>query len=429
MLRAIALICAVFGGFTSFGQSSDSLVTPLSVPDSTQVTTPVGTDLDSAGLWALDQRLAAFDSAHALYAMATFKAVDTVHPLPLTDSIFEHYMRDLDARTPFEMSYNPIVRKYLERYLKYGTQRLSRMMAHGEYYFPMFEEHLDKYNMPLELKYLAIVESALNPKARSYVGATGLWQFMYSTGKIYDLKVNSYVDDRNDPLKSTEAACQYMLKMYDVFEDWNLVLAAYNSGPGNVRKAIRRSGGKTSYWEIRPYLPRETSAYVPLFIAATYAMEYGHLYGIGPAEVPAYYEHTDTVRITKQIHFKQLEERLQVDGSTLEFLNPQYRYKIVPVVSGQDYFITLPKAKAEVFRVQQDSIYAIADAYFQERASSMPDFTQMNERTVHRVKSGETLGHIAGKYGVGVSEVKRWNGLKSDMIRVGQRIVVYPRRL
>ena len=429
MLRTIALICAVFGGFTSFGQSSDSLVTPLSVPDSTQVTTPVGTDLDSAGLWALDQRLAAFDSAHALYAMATFKAVDTVHPLPLTDSIFEHYMHDLDARTPFEMSYNPIVRKYLERYLKYGTQRLSRMMAHGEYYFPMFEEHLDKYNMPLELKYLAIVESALNPKARSYVGATGLWQFMYSTGKIYDLKVNSYVDDRNDPLKSTEAACQYMLKMYDVFEDWNLVLAAYNSGPGNVRKAIRRSGGKTSYWEIRPYLPRETSAYVPLFIAATYAMEYGHLYGIGPAEVPAYYEHTDTVRITKQIHFKQLEERLQVDGSTLEFLNPQYRYKIVPVVSGQDYFITLPKAKAEVFRVQQDSIYAIADAYFQERASSMPDFTQMNERTVHRVKSGETLGHIAGKYGVGVSEVKRWNGLKSDMIRVGQRIVVYPRRL
>ena len=429
MLRTIALICAVFGGFTSFGQSSDSLVTPLSVPDSTQVTTPLGTDLDSAGLWALDQRLAAFDSAHAHYAMATFKAVDTVHPLPLTDSIFEHYMRDLDARTPFEMSYNPIVRKYLERYLKYGTQRLSRMMAHGEYYFPMFEEHLDKYNMPLELKYLAIVESALNPKARSYVGATGLWQFMYSTGKIYDLKVNSYVDDRNDPLKSTEAACQYMLKMYDVFEDWNLVLAAYNSGPGNVRKAIRRSGGKTSYWEIRPYLPRETSAYVPLFIAATYAMEYGHLYGIGPAEVPAYYEHTDTVRITKQIHFKQLEERLQVDGSTLEFLNPQYRYKIVPVVSGQDYFITLPKAKAEVFRVQQDSIYAIADAYFQERASSMPDFTQMNERTVHRVKSGETLGHIAGKYGVGVSEVKRWNGLKSDMIRVGQRIVVYPRRL
>jgi membrane-bound lytic murein transglycosylase D len=252
---------------------------------------------------------------------------------------------------------------------------------------------------------------------------------MYGTGKLYDLKVNSYVDDRNDPLKSTEAACQYMLKMYDVFEDWNLVLAAYNSGPGNVRKAIRRSGGKTSYWEIRPFLPRETSAYVPLFIAATYAMEYGHLYGIGPADIPVYYMETDTVRITQQIHFKQIQDELGVDEALMEFLNPQYKYKIVPVVKGQDYFLSLPKDADNHFRIGQDSIYKIAEGYFESRASSMPDFTQMNERTVHRVKSGETLGHIAGKYGVRVSEIKRWNGLKSDMIRVGQRIVVYPRRL
>ena len=216
------------------------------------------TDLDSAALHALDERLARLDSEHLMFAYHSLPAVDTITPLPLTDSVFEYYMAALDARTPFEMAYNPVVKRYLERYLKYGTARLSRMMAHGQYYFPMFEEHLDKYDMPLEIKYLAVVESALNPKARSYVGATGLWQFMYGTGKLYDLKVNSYVDDRNDPLKSTEAACQYMLKMYDVFEDWNLVLAAYNSGPGNVRKAIRRSGGKTSYWEIRPFLPRET---------------------------------------------------------------------------------------------------------------------------------------------------------------------------
>jgi membrane-bound lytic murein transglycosylase D len=327
------------------------------------------------------------------------------------------------------MAYNPVVKRYLERYLKYGTARLSRMMAHGQYYFPMFEEHLDKYDMPLEIKYLAVVESALNPKARSYVGATGLWQFMYGTGKLYDLKVNSYVDDRNDPLKSTEAACQYMLKMYDVFEDWNLVLAAYNSGPGNVRKAIRRSGGKTSYWEIRPFLPRETSAYVPLFIAATYAMEYGHLYGIGPADIQVYYMETDTVRITKQVHFKQVQEELGVDEALMEFLNPQYKYKIVPVISGQNYFLSLPKSAANHFRMNQDSIYKIADAYFEARASNMPDLTQMNERTIHRVKSGETLGHIAGKYGVRVSEIKRWNGLRSDMIQIGQRIVVYPRKL
>jgi membrane-bound lytic murein transglycosylase D len=430
MTKTIAVLLALTSLFTVSGQSSDSLSTLVTASDSTLLLeAKPQSDLDSTSLWALDQRLAAFDSLHLMSASATYRVVDTLHPLALTDSIFDHYMRDLDARTPFEMAYNPVVKRYLERYLKYGTKRLSCMMAHGEYYFPMFEEHLDKYNMPLELKYLAIVESALNPKARSYVGATGLWQFMYSTGKMYDLKVNSYVDDRNDPLKSTEAACQYMLKMYDVFEDWNLVLAAYNSGPGNVRKAIRRSGGKRSYWEIRPFLPRETSAYVPLFIAATYAMEYGHLYGVGPAEIPAYYEATDTVRITEQLHFQQLEQQLGVSTNTLEFLNPQYRYKIVPVVSGQDYYITLPKADAETFRTTRDSVYSIAAAYFQERESSMPDFTQMNERTVHRVKNGETLGHIAGKYGVGVSEVKRWNGLKSDMIRVGQRIVVYPKRL
>lgn len=385
--------------------------------------------LDSTALWALDQRLARLDSAHLWFTAAQIPAADTLNALPLSDSIFEYYMAELDARTPFEMTYNPVVKAYLERYLKHGKSRLSRMMAHGAYYFPMFEEHLDKYDMPLEIKYLAVVESALNPKARSYVGATGLWQFMYGTGKLFDLKVNSYVDDRNDPYKSTEAACQYMLKMYETFEDWNLVLAAYNSGPGNVRKAIRRSGGKTSYWEIRPYLPRETSAYVPLFIAASYAMEYGHLHGIGPADIPAYYLETDTVHIKEQLHFKQVEQQLGVDEALLEFLNPQYRYKIVPVVKGQTYHLALPKQAAMAFREQSDSLYQIAGTYFEERASTMPDFTQMNERTVHRVKSGDTLGHIASKYGVRVSDIKRWNGLTSDMINIGQKIVVYPKRL
>ncbi len=424
-MRTFSLVFAGLLAFSAFGQET-GVDSSAVVADSVQVPT---TDLDSAALHALDERLARLDSEHLMFAFYSLPEVDTISPLPLSDSVFKYYMAELDARTPFEMAYNPVVKRYLERYLKYGTARLSRMMAHGQYYFPMFEEHLDKYDMPLEIKYLAVVESALNPKARSYVGATGLWQFMYGTGKLYDLKVNSYVDDRNDPLKSTEAACQYMLKMYDVFEDWNLVLAAYNSGPGNVRKAIRRSGGKTSYWEIRPFLPRETSAYVPLFIAATYAMEYGHLYGIGPADIPVYYMETDTVRITQQVHFKQIQDELGVDEALMEFLNPQYKYKIVPVVKGQDYFLSLPKDAANHFRIGQDSIYKVAEGYFESRASSMPDFTQMNERTVHRVKSGETLGHIAGKYGVGVSEIKRWNGLKSDMIRVGQRIVVYPRRL
>ncbi len=385
--------------------------------------------MDQAAMEALDARLAALDSQHLMYTMAQVPVADTTTTLALEDSVFAFYMAELDARTPFEMVFNPTVKRYLERYLKNGTARLSRMMAHGQYYFPMFEERLAKYDMPLELKYLAVVESALNPKAKSYVGATGLWQFMFGTGKIYGLKVNSYVDDRNDPLKSTDAACQYMLKLYEIFDDWNLALAAYNSGPGNVNKAIRRSGGKTSYWEIRPFLPRETSAYVPLFIAASYAFEYGPIHGIGPAEIPAYYIETDTVRITQQIHFKQLEEGLGVDAGLMEFLNPQYRYNIVPVVDGQQYFLTLPAASAMAFRMKQDTLYSVADAYFEACASTIPELTQMNEPTTHRVLSGETLGHIANKYGVRVSEIKRWNGLSGDMIRIGQRLVVYPRRI
>ena len=422
-MRTPLVLLAALVALPSFGQDSLSVVS-----DSTSGAVSSAT-LSELELAQLDERLAQLDSAHLLFTTAAIPAPDTTNALPLSDSIFKYYMAELDARTPFEMTYNPVVKRYIERYLRPGNARLSRMMAHGQYYFPMFEEHLAKYNMPLEIKYLAVVESALNPKARSYVGATGLWQFMYGTGKLYGLKVNSYVDDRNDPLKSTEAACQYMLKMYDVFEDWNLVLAAYNSGPGNVRKAIRRSGGKTSYWEIRPYLPRETSAYVPLFIAASYAMEFGHMHGAVAADIPAYYLTTDTVSITQQLHFKQIQEELGVDEALMEFLNPQYKYKIVPVVQGQQYTLSLPKEAADRFRSNQDSIYSIAAAYFESRASNMPAFTQMNERTTHRVKSGETLGHIAGKYGVRVSEIKRWNGLKSDVIRVGQRIVVYPRRL
>jgi len=422
-MRTLLVLLAALVALPSFGQDSLSVVS-----DSTSGAVSSAT-LSELELAQLDERLAQLDSAHLLFTTAAIPAPDTTNALPLSDSIFKYYMAELDARTPFEMTYNPVVKRYIERYLRPDNARLSRMMAHGQYYFPMFEEHLVKYNMPLEIKYLAVVESALNPKARSYVGATGLWQFMYGTGKLYGLKVNSYVDDRNDPLKSTEAACQYMLKMYDVFEDWNLVLAAYNSGPGNVRKAIRRSGGKTSYWEIRPYLPRETSAYVPLFIAASYAMEFGHMHGAVAADIPAYYLTTDTVSITQQLHFKQIQEELGVDEALMEFLNPQYKYKIVPVVQGQQYTLSLPKEAADRFRSNQDSIYSIAAAYFESRASNMPAFTQMNERTTHRVKSGETLGHIAGKYGVRVSEIKRWNGLKSDVIRVGQRIVVYPRRL
>lgn len=412
--------------FPIAGQAQDSLAT---TPQPITLDGAAGLPWDSIALAQLDARLNAFDSTHLYYYLASVNRVDSGQLVPRTDSVYKHYMAQLDARTPFEMSYNPVVKRYLDRYLVHGQSRLSRMMAHGQYYFPMFEQVLDKYDMPLELKYLAVVESALNPKAKSYVGATGLWQFMYGTGKIYGLEVNSYVDDRNDPYKSTEAACAFMMELYKMFGDWNSVLAAYNSGPGNVRKAIRRSGGKTSYWEIRPFLPRETAAYVPLFIAASYAMEYGHLYGIEAADIPAYYAETDTLIVKQQLHFVQVQEMLGVDENTLAFLNPQYRYNIIPHVENKTYYLVLPVRAKEQFVAMSDSVYSEAADYFAARASNMPEFVEMNQRTTHRVKSGETLGGIANKYGVKVSQLKRWNGLKSDMIRIDQKLVVYPRRL
>ena len=202
------------------------------------------------------------------------------------DSIYDHRLQELDALSPMQLDYNPVVRSFIDLYSKRRREQVGRMLGLANYYFPLFEQALDKYDMPLELKYLAVVESALNPTARSRVGAAGLWQFMYATGKMNGLTVNSYVDERHDPLKATEAACKYLTTLYNIFDDWNLALAAYNSGPGNVNKAIRRSGGKTNYWEIRPFLPRETAGYVPAFIAVNYIMNYHEehlLFNLQPA--------------------------------------------------------------------------------------------------------------------------------------------------
>tara|TARA_R110002094_G_scaffold120734_2_gene115582 strand:+ start:1745 stop:2695 length:951 start_codon:yes stop_codon:yes gene_type:complete len=217
------------------------------------------------------------------------------------DSIYKQRIALLDGQTPLALDYNVYVKNYITVYTKKRREQVSRMLGLANFYFPMFEEALDKYDIPLELKYLAIVESALNPVARSRVGATGLWQFMYATGKLNDLNVSSYIDERSDPLKSTEAACKYLSQLYRIFGDWNLVLAAYNSGPGNVSKAIRRSGGRTNYWEIRPYLPRETAGYVPAFIAVNYIMNHSSDHFIYPKEIKDSYFNTDTISVKEQI--------------------------------------------------------------------------------------------------------------------------------
>ncbi len=345
------------------------------------------------------------------------------------DSVYQQRLADLDALSPLALDFNNYVKAYIDVYGKKRREQVSRMLGLSQYYFPMFEEALDRHNMPLELKYLAIVESALNPKARSRVGATGLWQFMYATGKMNGLQVSSYVDERSDPLQATEAACQYLQKLYSIFGDWNLALAAYNSGPGNVNKAIRRSGGKRDYWEIRPYLPRETAGYVPAFIAVNYIMNHAADHAIYPTELKLSYFQTDTISIREKISFAQISNLINVSEEELEFLNPSYRYKVIPKRADDPYKLVLPSQKAGLFTLHEDSIYVLALADFEQNAEEQPEETSVPEKTYHTVRRGESLGVIAERYGVGVSSLKRWNGMRGTTIRPGQRLAVYPKKM
>lgn len=345
----------------------------------------------------------------------------------VVDSVIMARLADLDKQTPLSLDYNEHVARFIDVYANNRRQQVARMMGLAELYFPLFEEVLDKYDMPLELKYLAIVESALNPKAKSRVGATGLWQFMYSTGKIYGLEVSSYVDERSDPVASTEAAAQFMTKLYESFGDWNLVLAAYNSGPGNVSKAIRRSGGKRTYWEIRPWLPRETRGYVPAFIAANYIMNYAEEHGIYPQEAIISRYDVDTIVLKRLMTFDQLSLLLRVPKSDLELLNPQYKLGIIPIVKDKSYALTLPREKVGLFVTNEDSLYRYAEVAMP--GLSLPEYVEMNDRIRYRVKSGDYLGRIAIKYGCSVRDIQRWNHLSGTNIRVGQYLTVYARNV
>ena len=353
--------------------------------------------------------------------------------LPFTpDSLFTSKLKtrldSLHHNSPFNIAYNPVLERVIKTYLKNRPKHLANLMTKAKYYFPLFEEQLDKYDIPLEMKYLAIVESALKPNARSGVGAKGLWQFMYSTGKQFDLKVSSYVDERADPLKSTEAACKYLSSLYNTFDDWDLALAAYNSGPGNVTKAIRRSGGYKNYWNIRPYLPRETQGYVPAFYATMYIFEYAKEHQLHPSSFSTTYFETDTVRVKRQLTFDQINKVLDTDNTLLWKLNPHYKLGIIPHIKGRHYALRLPHDLIGVFVSNEDSIYAYAKADDAAREKPLPKYFELNNRIRYKVKNGDYLGIIADRHGVSVSKLKQWNGLKSSNISIGQRLTIYPRR-
>lgn len=342
------------------------------------------------------------------------------------DSVYINRLYSLP--TKMELAFNPVVRDYIEMYAGRRRNQVSYMLGEGKYYFPLFEEALDKEGIPLELKYLPVIESALNPIARSRVGATGLWQFMAGTGKMYDLEINSLVDERRDPHKSTQAAARYLKDLYGIYGDWNLVIAAYNCGPGNVNKAIRRSGGQTDYWAIYPYLPKETRGYVPAFIAATYIMNYHDEHNICPAECknPA---SIDSLMIDKTIHFQQIADNLNVSVEDLRQFNPQFKSDIIPG-DYKGYSLNLPIDKLSLFLDKRSDIYTYkADQYLTHRKIAGVDVVGGNRAAsnavTYRVKRGDTLARLASRYGVTSNQIKQWNGLSSNKLSVGRRLKIY----
>ncbi len=354
--------------------------------------------------------------------------------IPLHDSLwssetFKARLEVLDQKTPFHITYNSSLEQIVRNYLKNRRAQLERLMGLSHYYFPMFEEVFAQYGLPLEMKYLAIVESALVPTATSRVGARGLWQFMFQTGKMFDLKVNSYVDERCIPLKSTIAAAQYLNQLYDILDDWDLALAAYNSGPGNVSKAIRRSGGRKNYWNIRSFLPRETAGYLPAFYATMYIFEYAPQYGLTPSDPQIHFATTDTLEIKETVALSHVAQLTQTSLETLEFLNPEYTLGLIPYIEGRPYSLRMPVSDIGVLVENRDSLYGLARQDFAQREQPLPELVDQNNRIRYRVKNGDYLGKIANKYGVSVAKIKRWNGLKSSNLRIGQRLTIIPRRI
>lgn len=333
----------------------------------------------------------------------------------------------LNSKTPFNIAYNQQLEALIKLYLKTRKNNYATFMARAKFYFPLIEEQLAKYKIPLEMKYLVVVESALNPLAKSPVGATGLWQFMYQTGQQYGLKVSSYVDERSDVLKATEAACKYLNSLYKIFGDWDLALAAYNSGPGNVTKAIRRSGSK-NYWNLRDFLPRETASYVPLFYTTMYLFEFAEAHNIKPKNSSIQYYQTDTIQVKKQITFEQISKATSIDKKMLKFLNPQYFLDVIPVIKDRHYTLTLPTNYIGLFVQNEDRIYKFAQEDALKREKPLPKYTELNHRIRYRVKNGDFLGKIARKYGVSVKKIMRWNGMRNTKLKIGKRLIIYPKR-
>ena len=337
----------------------------------------------------------------------------------VSDSLYIDRLQRIPAI--IEMPFNDIVKKFIEMYATRLRQKVSFMLSANNLYMPIFEEALDLYDLPLELKYLPVIESGLNPTATSRQGATGLWQFMLRTGKIYGLQTTTLVDERRDPVKSTRAAARYLKDLYDIYHDWNLVLAAYNCGPGTINKAIRRAGGEKDFWTLYNYLPKETRGYVPAFIAANYIMNYYCEHNISPMNMTMP-ESTDTVHISRSLNLNQIADVCKINIDQLRALNPEYKKDIIPG-NEKPYALRLPTNMMSCFIDHEDSIYNYKPEIYQKRRATVAvKDIPASKAVYHRIRNGETLGGIAQRYGVSVSQLRRLNGIKGSNIRAGKSL-------
>ena len=422
--------------YSGFAQESAQSEVSLELPKVSYIDSLKATFINHSTSNCIDERwleeLSNDDLYEEMFSDISTADIDSEVEYELSTDLLKKRLKKLNAKTPFVIDYNPALENVIKSYLKNRKASFERLMAISEYYFPMFEEHLSKYDVPLEIKYLAIVESALNPKARSRVGATGLWQFMYPTGKQFNLEVTSYVDERYDPLQATEAACQYLSSLYQIFGDWSLVLASYNAGPGNVSKAIRRSGGSQNYWNIRRNLPRETANYVPAFLATLYIYEFQKEHGLQPKKAPVTYFETDTIKVKKQLSFQQVSDLLDISVEEIKFLNPIYKLDIIPYNEDKPRFLRLPKNKLGVFVSNEDKIYAYVDYLDAKKEQpsyvSAPKSTSSNSNSsvqYHKIRRGESLGLIAEKYKVSIGSLRSWNGIRGNNIQAGKTLKIY----
>ena len=467
MKKIVLLTLGLFLSNALFAQESQQVTPTLFTPKISYLDSLKATFSNHATSNCIDERwlkeLSDATLSNEMFFDIENMNIDEKVAYNLDTEVLKKRLRKLDVQSPFVIEYNPALENVIKSFLKNRTKSFERQMALAEYYFPLFEEKLSKYNLPLEIKYLAIVESALQPKAKSKVGAGGLWQFMPATGKQYKLNISTYVDERHDPIKSTEAACHYMMNMYAIFGDWSLVLASYNCGPGNVSKAIRRSGGKTDYWEIRKYLPRETANYLPAFLATMYIYEFKKEHGLVPKKAEMTYFETDTVMVKQAMTFKQLSDLLDISEAQLEYLNPIYKSKYIPSIDDEYFYLRLPKNKIGIFVSNEEKIYGYLAYLEQEKSRNLQLALQAKKRdsiakqdslavaaslvvannepvemeevlkkrtkevvskNFHKVKKGETLAEIAKKNQVSITDLKTWNKIKGSTINAGQSLVI-----